>query len=94
VPLPGQPVARGHLRLASAPALHRKDRRLLLFVRAAMAAIMLGWLTVAAWFATAVALAPLLWRRAPSGRRVRPPRRDARVIPLEPRRSARQAMPR
>jgi hypothetical protein len=65
-----------------------------LFVRAALAAIVLAWLTAAAWFAAVIALAPLLWRRAPVGRRMRPPRPDARVIPLEPRRSARQALPR
>jgi hypothetical protein len=38
---------------------------------------------------TALALAPLLWRRAPVGRRLRAQApREARVIPFQPRRTA------
>lgn len=94
MPLPGHPVARGHLRLASVPAPHRGDRRLALFVRLVLATALLAWRTAAAWLAVVIALVPLLWRRAPVGRRLRPPRREARVIPFQPRRPARQALPR
>lgn len=89
---PGPPVARGHLRLAS-PALppRRRDSRLLLLVRAALAALALLAATAVAWIVTLAALAPVAWRRAPLGRRVTPIRaREARIIKLRPR----QALPR
>jgi hypothetical protein len=92
VPHSGPTVSRGHLRLASTPAPRRVERRAVLLVRAAGAALALLWLTAAAWISAALALAPLAWRRAPLGRRVRPiPPREARVIPFQPRR---QALPR
>jgi hypothetical protein len=89
VPHSGPTVSRGHLRLASDPAPRRVELRAVLLVRAAGAAIALLWLTAAAWISATVALAPLAWRRAPLGRRVRPiPPREARVIPFQPRRQA------
>jgi hypothetical protein len=49
-------------------------------------------MTAVAWLSAALAMLPLVWRRAPLGRRLnRQPRRDARVIPFQPRR---QALPR
>jgi hypothetical protein len=93
VPHPDSPVARGHLRIATAPvARPRAERRLLLLLRALATTVALAWLTLVAWSSAAVALAPLLWRRAPLGRRVHPmPPRQARIIPFQPRR---QALPR
>jgi hypothetical protein len=45
--------------------------------------------TLVAWLAIALALAPLLWRRAPVRGRLHPLRtHEARVIRLEPRRKA------
>lgn len=87
---PGPPASRGHLRLAVAAAPRRVDSRFVLLLRAAAAALAMLWLTAAAWLTAALALAPLVWRRAPLGRRVRPmPPREARVIPFQPRRQAR-----
>ncbi len=90
MPYRGHPAARGHLRLATAPVeRRRRDSRVLLLVRAALAALALVAATVVAWASIALALAPLLWRRAPVRDRLRPLRaREARVIPLEPRRKA------
>jgi hypothetical protein len=87
----GHPVVRGHLRLATAPASAlRRDSRLLLLARAALAILVLAWYTAVAWIGVALALVPLLWRRAPLGRRLRPqPPREARVIPFQPHRQAR-----
>ncbi len=62
-----------------------------------MAAHLRGWLailaallaTLVAWFMAALALLPLLIRRAPAGRRLRKrPTREARIIPFQPRRRA------
>ncbi|HET8539790.1 MAG TPA: hypothetical protein VFL83_07950 [Anaeromyxobacter sp.] len=62
---------------------------MVLLVRAAAGGVALLALTLAAWASIAIALAPLLWRRAPVRGRLRPLRaREARVIPLEPRRKA------
>jgi hypothetical protein len=85
------PVVRGHLRLATAPvASQRRESRFLLFARATLAVLALAWYTAVAWAGVALALVPLLWRRAPLGRRLRPhPPREARVIPFQPRRQAR-----
>jgi hypothetical protein len=56
-----------------------------------------AWLSVAAllgstllaWCGAALALAPLLVRRGPVGRRLRPRRaQEARIIPFQPRRRA------
>lgn len=84
------PAARGRLRLATAPVeRRRRDNRVVLLVRAAAGGVALLALTLAAWASIAIALAPLLWRRAPVRGRLRPLRaREARVIPLEPRRKA------
>jgi hypothetical protein len=61
----------------------------LLLARAAAAGVALIAVTLVAWASVALALAPLLWRRAPVRGRLRPLRaREARVIPLEPRRKA------
>jgi hypothetical protein len=90
----GREVARGHLRIATAPATARSraDNRLLLLLRALLVSARVALRSAAAWGAAAVALLPLAIRRAPLGRRRRPqPRREARVIPFQPRR---QAMPR
>ncbi len=90
MPYRGHPAARGHLRLATAPVeRRRRDSRVLLLARALVAALALLAATLVAWFAIALALAPLLWRRAPVRGRLRPLRaREARVIRLEPRRKA------
>ncbi len=86
---PVTPVARGHLRLASAPARHGMGRRMLAHVRAWMATLAALLASLAAWFMAALALLPILFRRAPAGRRLRQrPPRDARVIPFQPRRRA------
>ncbi len=92
MPHPGPPIARGHLRLASpAQPRRRRESRALLFLRAALCALALLGATMVAWVVVAVELAPVLWRRAPLGRRVTPIRaREARVIKLQPR----QAVPR
>jgi hypothetical protein len=61
-------------------------------VRAWLATLISLLVTVAAWFMAALALLPLLARRAPVGRRLRQrPAREARIIPFQPRR---RAMPR
>jgi hypothetical protein len=85
VPHPGPPAARGHLRLAGPPVeRRRRDNRALLLLRAAASALALVFLTVFALLAATMALAPLAWRRAPRGVRLRPIRpREARVIPFE-----------
>lgn len=86
MPQSPHPVARGHLRLASVPAPRRaSDRRLVLFLRALLTAAVLAWRTAVAWASAAFALVPLGWRRAPRGSRLRPLRREARVIPFQPR---------
>ncbi len=84
------PAARGHLRLATAPVeQRRRDSRVLLLIRAFAGGLALAAATLVAWFTIALALAPLLWRRAPVRGRLRPLRaREAQVIRLEPRRKA------
>jgi len=98
VPHSGPPSTRGHLRLAPPPtAPARRDPRTLLLVRAAATTVALAIATLWAWLSTALALAPLLWRRAPIGGRLRPLRApDARVIPFPQRRAQeqQQALPR
>jgi hypothetical protein len=93
VPLPGTPLARGHLRLATTPAASRRTGdQLRLVVRATLVALAVLWISLLAWAGATLALIPLVWRRAPLGRRLRPrPSREARVIPFQPRR---QALPR
>jgi hypothetical protein len=86
---PGTPFARGHLRLASAPARRGMGRRVAAHVRAWLAILAAFLVTLAAWLMAALALLPLLARRAPVGRRLRQrPPREARVIPFQPRRRA------
>ncbi len=87
------PPARAHLRLASRPAGRRaSEGHLALLLRALAVRVAVVWMTAVAWLSAAVTLLPLVWRRAPLGRRLnRQPRRDARVIPFQPRR---QALPR
>ena len=81
-----------HLRLATAPSPRRRgDGRVALFLRAVLAAFVLTWLTLLAWGAATIALLPLAWHRAPLGRRLRPPRPEARVIPFQP---GKRAVPR
>lgn len=83
------PFARGHLRLASAPASHGPGRRIATHLRAWVATLAALLATVMAWCMAALALVPLLVRRAPLGRRLHQrPRREARVIPFQPRRRA------
>lgn len=92
------PATRGHLRLAPPPAAPApRDARVLLMARAAAAGLALVIATLVAWWSIAVALAPVLWRRAPLGGRLRPLRApDARVIPFPQRRpqEQQQALPR
>lgn len=91
----GREVARGHLRIAAAPSSRTRsgtENRLALLLRALLISARVALRSAAAWGAAAVALLPLAVHRAPLGRRRRPqPRREARVIPFQPRR---QAMPR
>ena len=96
MPHSGPPASRGHLRLAGPPPERRKvaESRVLLLLRSFAAIVALAALTVAAWAASAIALLPVLWRRAPVGVRLRPLRpREARVIPFE-RREREKALPR
>jgi hypothetical protein len=95
VPLPGPPAARGHLRIAPPPAERpRPEHRALLLLRAGLAALALLAATALAFAAAAVALVPLLARRAPLAGRLRPIRtREARVLEFRPRRDQ-QALPR
>jgi len=80
-------LARGHLRLASAPAVPGPGRRLALRLRAMAATFAVLWSTLQAWWAATWALLPLLVRPAPVGRRLRQrPLQEARVIPFHPRR--------
>jgi hypothetical protein len=89
VPDPSHPAARGHLKLANVPVPPSSgDRRFVLLLRAVAIAIAVAWFTLVAWISAAIALAPLAWRRGPRGQRVRPIRREARVIPFQPRRNA------
>jgi hypothetical protein len=94
------PSNRGHLRLAPPPSTPApRDARILLVVSAAAATVALVFRTLRAWLSTALALAPLLWRRAPVGGRLRPLRAaDARIIPFPQQRRAQeqqsQALPR
>ncbi len=85
----GTQFARGHLRLASAPVRHGPGRRMARHARAWLAILIALLATLAAWLMAALALLPLLFRRAPVGRRLRQrPPREARVIPFQPRRRA------
>jgi hypothetical protein len=85
----GSPFARGHLRLASAPAVHGPGRRIARRVRAWLTALALLLTTLAGWFMAALALAPLLVRRSPVGHRLRRHApREARIIPFQPRKRA------
>jgi hypothetical protein len=71
------------------------ESRVLLRARAVAAATALAILTVVAWFAAALALLPVTWRRAPVGVRLRPLRpREARIIPFERVREREKALPR
>ncbi len=86
---PGTQFARGHLRLASAPVTHGPGRRLARHLRAWLSILFAFFVALAAWSMAALALLPLLVRRAPVGRRLRQrPPREARVIPFQPRRRA------
>lgn len=93
MPLPGPPATRGHLRLAPPPAERpRAENKALLRVTGALARLALLFTTLVAWTSTALALAPLLWRRAPLGGRLQPLRtREARILKFQPRQ---QALPR
>lgn len=83
------PFARSHLRLASAPVHRGPGRRLARHGRAWLAILAAFLGTLVAWLLAALALVPLLFRRAPVGRRLRQrPPREARVIPFQPRRRA------
>jgi hypothetical protein len=90
VPLSVTPPSRAHLRLATVTAARAPaDGPFLLRARALGAALLLALTTVLAWLSTALALAPLVWRRRPAGRRLHArPAREARVIPFQPRRTA------
>jgi hypothetical protein len=83
---PGPPAARGHLRLAGPPVERRRvsESRAALLARAAVAALVLAVLTAVGWVLAALAMLPLVIRRAPVGVRLRPLHpREARVIPFE-----------
>jgi hypothetical protein len=83
------------LRLAGPPVDRRRvsESRALLLLRAATGSLALVLLTVAAWIACAMALLPVVFRRAPVGVRLRPLRaREARVIPFQ--RPRQKALPR
>jgi hypothetical protein len=58
-------------------------------VQAWLAILAAFFTTLVAWFMAALALLPLLARRAPVGRRLRQrPPKEARIIPFQPRRRA------
>jgi hypothetical protein len=81
----GQLLARGRLRLAWAPgAVSARRNRALLWLQALLAAALLRLTGVALWVVAFVALLPIVRRRAPLGRRLRPAQREARVIPFRP----------
>ncbi len=86
----GPNAARRHLRLAGPPEEGRLDEnRAVLVVRAALSTLALLILTLAALASAALALMPVLWRRAPLGCRLRPLRpSEARIIPFQPRQRA------
>jgi hypothetical protein len=89
VPFPQTDHARGHLRLASAPADPGAARRVGARLGAGWVAFVARWRTATAWAASGLALMPLLLRRKPAGRRLRArsaPR--ARVIPFPGRKRA------
>jgi hypothetical protein len=92
----GQSLARGRLRLASAPgALAARRSRALLRLQALLAAVLLWLIGAILRIAAAVALLPVLRRRAPLGRRLRPAHLEARIIPFHPaQRSAQRSIPR
>jgi hypothetical protein len=95
VQLSGPRAARGHLRLATAPARPSVESRAVLIIRAVIASVLVAWRSAAAFIGAVLALAPLVWRRAPVGRRARAMApRQARVIPFQPRRRSQQALPR
>lgn len=98
MPQSGPPASRSHLRLAPLPtAPARRDAKIVLLGRAFAATLALLLATVVAWASAALAMAPLLWRRAPLGGRLRPLRApDARIIPFPSRRpqEQQQALPR
>jgi hypothetical protein len=63
----------------------------MLVLRTILVAVAVLWTSAFAWMGATLALLPVVWRRAPVGRRLRPrPSRDARVIPFQ----RRQAVPR
>lgn len=95
MPQPGSESARAHLRIATVPVARRRaDGRALLFLRAALVALQVAFLTVLGWVAATLALLPLAIRRVPLGRRLRPAARPtARIIPFAPRARA-KALPR
>ena len=74
MPHPGPPAARGHLRLAGPPVERRRvsESRAALLARAAVAALVLAVLTAVGWVLAALAMLPLVIRRAPVGVRLRP----------------------
>lgn len=93
----GPPAARGHLRLAGPPVERRRvaESRVALLARAALSAVVLVALTVFAWTLAALAMLPVVVRRAPVGVRLRPLHsREARVIPFGRASRAREALPR
>jgi hypothetical protein len=58
-------------------------------LRALLAAAAVLWFTILGWIGGTLALVPLMWRRAPLGRRLHPRQpREARIIPFQPRRHA------
>jgi hypothetical protein len=87
VPSSGRPHPRLTIVVAPEPAAPR----IALVARALLARLWLVWLGFLAVLGALAALLPLAWRRAPLGRRLHPPRREARVIQLPP---ARRAAPR
>jgi len=88
----GQSLARGRLRLASAPGTVAARRsRALLLLQALLTAVLLRLVGAILQIAAAVALFPVLRRRAPLGRRLRPAQLEARIIPFHP---AQRSIPR
>lgn len=85
----GQSEVRGRLRLAYTPPVPPDPpSRVGLVLRAMFVRLRVLLLDLVALCGAVVALAPLLVRRRPIGRRAQVPRRAARVIPLPPRRRA------
>jgi hypothetical protein len=88
VSLPGEKVARGHLRLAYTPAREGATSRGALLLLCMAVFVRIAWVNLVAVAGAVSALAPLLVRRRPAVTRRGLPRKvAARVIPFAAKRA-------